>query len=88
MVVSPAKVMAPLDVAALALLLSKAPLLLVPVPVTDNILATTWPLRSKEVPLLTATPPVPIDPEVMDEPETIELLPASKMPVLIVVPPE
>ena len=61
-VVSAVKVMLPLAVAAVLLLLNKAPLELTPVPASDSVLDKVVPLRSNAPPLVTVIVPVPKGP--------------------------
>ena len=86
-VVSAAKVMAPLAVAAELTLLKRAPLLLSPVPLRVNKLAIVLPLRSKVAPEFTVTRPVPKGPLVTVPDVGVELAPAWRVPLLTVVPP-
>ena len=63
-VVSAVKLMLPLAVAAVLLLLNKAPLELTPVPASDSSFDKVVPLRSKAPPLVTVIVPVPKGPDV------------------------
>jgi len=80
MVAAPAKVLAPAKLAAVVLLLTKAPPAeAAPVPVSESVLPlTAWPLRSKVAP----------EERVMLEVPKAEVLPALSVPAEIAVVPE